>query len=308
MAELIDMSQVPVPDVIKPLDFESRFSDLKAQLVALYPESESVLELESEPLTKFLQLLAYRELHLVGQINDDTRGNMLASSVANDLEAIAARFNLTRLTITSADDTAEPPIAAVMESDDALRRRVQMAFDGLNTAGSIDGYIFFALSSNGLVADASAVSPEPCEMVLTILSHEANGVASNQLLGLVRQYFGVTADGLNTTATPSKVRPDGDHLTVQVAEVLNYQVNATLQIKAGPDAPSVLATAQQAISTYTQQRKLGRSKTLSGIYAALHQPGVSNVKLSSPVANINCSAAQFAYCTAINVSLEVIND
>lgn len=307
MAELIDMSQVPVPDVIKPLDFESRFSDLKAQLVALYPESESVLELESEPLTKFLQLLAYRELHLVGQINDDTRGNMLASSVGNDLEAIAARFNLTRLNITPADDTAEPPVAAVMESDDALRRRVQMAFDGLNTAGSIDGYIFFALGSNGLVADASAVSPEPCEMVLTILSHEANGVASTELLALVRQYFGVTADGLNTTATPSKVRPDGDLLTVQTAEVLNYQVSATLQIKDGPDAASVLATAQQAISTYTQLRKLGRAVTLSGIYAALHQPGVSNVNLTSPTANIECTAAQFAYCSAIDVSLEVIN-
>ncbi|MCF7694669.1 baseplate assembly protein, partial [Mycetohabitans sp. B2] len=61
----IDLSQLPAPDVIEPLDYETLFAQRKAQLIALYPLEEqadiaATLALESEPMVKLLQESAYR--------------------------------------------------------------------------------------------------------------------------------------------------------------------------------------------------------------------------------------------------------
>lgn len=179
-----------------------------------------------------------------------------------------------------------------------------MAFDGLNTAGSIDGYIFFALGADGRVADAKAVSPEPCEMVVTILSIEGNGTVSNDLLIKVRDVFGMSADGLSQSNTPSKVRPQGDRVTIQSAEIISYNVEAQLQILPGPDSQVVLAAANQALALYQkEQRRLGADITRSAIYKALHQSGVNNVNLISPSADITVLDHQAAYCTSVNISI-----
>ncbi|RBP72390.1 hypothetical protein DET47_1321, partial [Shewanella putrefaciens] len=37
MAELIDLSKVPVPDIIQPLSFEQRFAALKQLLIEIDP-------------------------------------------------------------------------------------------------------------------------------------------------------------------------------------------------------------------------------------------------------------------------------
>jgi phage-related baseplate assembly protein len=190
-----------------------------------------------------------------------------------------------------------------MEEDDALRRRTQMAFDGLNTAGSLDAYVFFALGSDGRVRDAAAYSPAPCEMVLTILSHEGDGTPGEALLGKVRDYFGLSADGLSQSPQPSKVRPQGDRLIVQGASIIAYQVSAELTIEPGPDAQIIIASAQAALDQYcTEQHRLGADITLSGLYQALHRPGVSDVKLLSPASSLSVDEQSAAWCSASTIT------
>lgn len=99
MAELIDLSKVPVPDIIQPLSFEQRFAALKQILISIDERYQDVLALESDPIAKLLQVFAYREMHLVAQINDATRGNILASSTGNDLIALGSRYDLAPLVI-----------------------------------------------------------------------------------------------------------------------------------------------------------------------------------------------------------------
>jgi phage-related baseplate assembly protein len=304
MAELIDLSKVPVPDIIQPLNFEQRFAELKQILIDIDERYRDVVALESDPITKLLQVFAYREMHLVAQINDATRGNILASSTGNNLIALGSSYDLAPLVIQAGDATAVPPIPTILEDETSFRRRVQMAFDGLNTAGSIDGYVFFALGADGRVADAKAISPEPCEMVVTVLSIEGDGAASDELITKVRATFGLTADGLSQSSTPTKVRPQGDRVTIQSAEIVSYSVEAQLQILPGPDALVVLAAANQALVIYqNEQRRLGAAHTRSGIYRALHQPGVSNVNLISPSIDITVLDHQAAFCTTNNVSI-----
>ena len=61
--------------------------------------------------------------------------------------------------------------------------------------------------------------------------------------------------------------------------------------------------ARAALEAYTNgQHRLGLDVTLSGIYAALHQPGVQRVDLASPTANLVVNRQSASYCTAINLT------
>ncbi|MGD7186286.1 baseplate assembly protein, partial [Ralstonia pseudosolanacearum] len=110
----IDLSQLPAPAVVETLDYEAILAERKDYFVSLYPADQrdavrATLELESEPITKLLQENAYRELVWRQRVNDAARGVMLAFAEGEDLEQIAANFNVQRLTITPADDTTVPP-------------------------------------------------------------------------------------------------------------------------------------------------------------------------------------------------------
>ncbi|MFK3717039.1 baseplate assembly protein, partial [Escherichia coli] len=67
---VIDLSQLPAPQIVDVPDFETLLAERKAEFVALHPKDEQeavirTLELESEPSTKSLQEDAY--LHLISR-------------------------------------------------------------------------------------------------------------------------------------------------------------------------------------------------------------------------------------------------
>ncbi|MDT3721414.1 baseplate J/gp47 family protein [Pseudomonas oryzihabitans] len=294
----IDLSQLPAPSVVEPLDFESLLQARKERLVSLWPAAEQAtlrarLALESEPLTKLLEENTYRELLLRQRVNEAAQGTMLAKARGSDLEQIAAGVNLTRLVVTPANPSAVPPTAAVLETDDALRERVQMAWEGLSVAGPRNAYILHARNASGQVADASATSPSPAVVTVTVQSLDGDGSASAELLSTVSQ-------ALND----EDVRPVGDRLIVQSAQILTYQVKAVLHLaNTGAEGEVILATARQQLAAYVnQRRRLGVRVSRSGIDAALHVAGVAWVELQD-WQDLTPTEAQAAYCTATSVTL-----
>lgn len=294
MASLIDLSQLPPPDVVESLDFETLFAGRKARLIELHPPEQrdavaAVLELESEPLTKALQENAYRELVLRQRINEAAQAVMLAYAKGNDLEHVAALFQLQRLVVKPADPVTGTP--AVMEDDGDLRMRVQLAPQSFSVAGPEGAYRSHALNSDGRVLDASATSPRPCEVLVTVLSREGDGTAPPDLL-----------DRVAASLRADDVRPLTDLVTVRGAEILRYQVDATIYTFPGPDSGVVLQLALKRLAVYVEAcHRLGREVTLSGVYAALHVEGVERVELRSPTANITADATQAPYCTAADI-------
>jgi phage-related baseplate assembly protein len=64
----------------------------------------------------------------------------------------------------------------------------------------------------------------------------------------------------------------------------------------------VIEAANAAVSAFVEDNhRLGRDITLSGLYAALHQPGVQNVALASPAADLVVSTSKAAFCTGVSV-------
>lgn len=286
----INLAQVAPPDVIEPLDFEQILAVMLADLLERAPELDA--QIESEPFMKVLEVCAYRELQLRARINDAARAVMLPYSAGADLDNLGSLFGVERLLISPAVPTAVPPIAAVYESDSDFRYRIQLSLEGLSTAGPEGAYIFHALSADGQVLDASATSPSPGQVLITVLSRSGTGVPDAALLSTVL-----------TKLSDESVRPLTDYVQVQAAAIVQYQVTATLYFYAGPDREVIMANARAALDAYTNgQHRLGLDVTLSGIYAALHQPGVQRVDLASPTANLVVNRQSASYCTAINLT------
>lgn len=293
---VIDLSQLPAPQIVEVPDFETLLTERKAALIALYPADQQdaitrTLALESEPITKLLQESVYRELLLRQRLNEAAQAVMVAYSLTSDLDQLAANYNVQRLTITPADNTTTPPTAAVMETDDDLRLRIPAAFEGLSVAGPTAAYEFHAKSTDGRVADASAISPNPAEVVVTILSREGDGSANRELLALV-----------DKALNDESVRPVADRLTVKSAQIIPYQIDATLYFYPGPEAEPIMSAAKQSLQTYiNSQTRLGRDIRLSAIYAALHVEGVQRVELAAPLADVVLDKTQAASCTGWTV-------
>ncbi|CAI2449406.1 baseplate assembly protein [Serratia proteamaculans] len=294
----IDLSQLPRPNVIEALDFETLFSERKEQLISLYPEEEReavrrTLSFESEPIVKILQESAYREVLLRQRVNEAAQAVMVAYAIGTDLEQLGANNNTPRLTIVQADAEAIPPVEEVKESDADYRQRIPAAFEGMSVAGPTGAYEFHAQSADGKVADASAISPAPAEVTISVLSRDGDGTASPELLATV-------SAALNDEA----VRPVADRLTVQSAQIVNYQIDATLYVYPGPAIEPIMADAELRLKSYiNEQRRLGRDIRLSAIYAALHTQGVQRVELAAPLADVVLDRTQAANCTDYRIRI-----
>ncbi|WP_213993917.1 baseplate assembly protein [Sodalis sp. dw_96] len=294
----IDLSQLPAPQVVEALDYEVLLAERKATLISLYPteQQEAVartLALESEPMVKLLQENAYRELILRQRINEAAQAVMVAYANGPDLDQMAANFKVSRLLVQPADMLAVPPVAALYESDTDLRLRTPQAFEGLSVAGPTGAYEYHARSADGRVADASAISPSPACVTISILSREGDGRASNDLLAVVE-----------TALNDEDVRPVADRVTVQSAKIIPYRIDAKLYLFPGPEAGPVRDAAEKRLTAFiTEKSRLGRNIRLSALNAALHVEGVERVEISLPQEDVVLDKTQAAYCEGYQITL-----
>jgi phage-related baseplate assembly protein len=290
----IDLSLLPAPSIVEVLSFEAIYAERKAALVAHFPANQQdaiarALEIESEPMAKLLQENAYRELIWRQRVNDGARALMLAFASGTDLDQLAANVNLTRL-VKVQQLNADTTVTTV-ETDALLRERIQLAFEGLSVAGPRNAYVKHARDADARVADISAISPEPCEVVVTVLSNVGDGVAGDELLAVV-----------HAALSDEDVRPLGDRLSVRSADIVHFAIRATLYLDAHPEAEPILQSAGERAAAYAnERRRLGRDVNRSAIIAALHAEGVKKVVLHEPADDIAVADVQAAFCNGIDV-------
>lgn len=288
---VVNLSQLPAPNVVESLDFETILAAMIADLQERDPTFTALVE--SDPAYKVLEVCAYRELLMRQRVNEAAKAIMLAYATGADLDQLGANVGVQRQVITPADDTTVPPTPAVMESDDDFRARIQLSPEGYTTAGSEGSYVFHGLGADADVKDIQAISPEPGKVTVYVLSRTGDGTAPQETISAVA-----------ATLNGETIRPMTDEVTVLSANIVNYTVTAELTLFPGPDATVVLQSAIDAVTAFLEsQRRIGYDVTLSGLYRALHQPGVQNVNLTSPTASLVLGDGQASYCTAINVTV-----
>ena len=271
----IDLSALPAPEVIAQPTFEARLAAKLAQLVAQAPEFTALVE--SDPAMKLLEADSYDEMILAQAFADAARGLLLAYATGPRLDHLAALFAVERLD---------------GETDTALRQRVQLAPHSFSVAGPELAYVYWARSADPDVADATAVSPTPGQVVVTVLSASGDGVPASGVLDAV------------TELLTGPVRPLTDEVIVQPATLVPFAIEAQLTVFAGPDQALLLQTALDSLNAHlAAARKLGRDVTRSALIAALHVANVQKVELLSPVADIAIDPSEIASVTVTNVTI-----
>lgn len=295
----VDFNLLPKPNFVDEVDYEQILAERKEYLISLFPEEEQAtvriqLSRESDPLHKYLQENAYREMILRNRTNQKALATLLAFAKGSDLDVWGANFDVSRLIISSANNTVTPPTPAVYEGDEDFRYRIQKKLDALSTAGPESSYEYHTLSADGRVADVKCSSPAPAHALLTILQRDTeNNASTEELNNIVKNY--VSAE---------KKRPTGDRVIVQSAEIINYEIEAVLVTKNVPETDPVLVAAQANALAYTKEpKRIGKGVFFSDLYSILKVSGVERVELISPSAEIHLTSFQAASCSGIRVSV-----
>jgi phage-related baseplate assembly protein len=291
---IVDLSTLSAPDVLESVDFEDIYTEQLGVFTGLMGDGFTA-PLESDPAVKLLEVGAYRKMGNRARVNDAAKALMLPYAKGTDLEQLAARVNLERLVVQEEDTTTVPPTPRVMEEDDALRERIQLRFEGLTTAGPRQSYILHARNASALVADATAESPSPATVVLTILGLQGDGSVGQELL-----------DSVQAHVSDDDVRPLGDRLIVKGAQILPYSIKAILHPDGtGAESEVMLTEARKRLKAWINpRRRLGIEVARSAVDAQLHLAGVRRVELVG-WQDLTPSKEQAAYCTGYDVQLGV---
>lgn len=277
----VDLSSLPPPKVIEELDFESILEELLVEFKKRNPTYDAMVE--SDPVMSILEIAAYREMLLRQRINEAAKANMLAYATGTDLDNIAAFYGIERL-----ED----------EDDDRLRYRTQLGLEALTTAGCEKAYLFHALSADPRIQSASVYSPLPGRVVISVLSNDEDGVADDELLATVRNFV-----------SSEEKRPLTDYVTVQNAELVEYEIDAKVHVYFGPSTSITEKECRDALDEYIKGHDtIGNTVALSGIFDALHTVGVRKVELITPKTDIDANKQQAPRCTNVNLEFIITND
>lgn len=283
----VNLSQLPAPAVIELIDHDAMFNEMLARLRALDPTFDALVP--SDPAYKILEVVTWFRVLDRQRVNDAAREVMLAYATGSNLDHLGAIFGVARQVLDEGDPGRG--VARVPETDEDFRRRIQLGPEGFSVAGPEGAYIFHTLSADPRVLDASATSPEPGEVLISVLSRDGDGTADAALLAQVERKLNA-----------EDVRPLTDHVRVQSAQVVAYQVDATLFTFAGPDSDVVLEQARTRLQRYvSESHRLGRDITRSALFAALHAEGVQRVELIAPATDLVMDRTEASYCSAVRI-------
>lgn len=280
----LNLADIPPPDAVEMLEFErillTYVTDTKTRL----PELEKAITLQQSPANVILQSQAYGDMLVRARINAAVRAVLLATSSGADLDNIGAMFGVVR--IVQGD---------YRESDSDLRRRIQLAPEAWAAAGPPGAYLFHTLSAQPGVEEAAVYNHtsglvSPGEVLVVVMTR--NGFVQREVI-----------DAVQLRLNHQDVKPLTDAVSVIPAKRHLWDLDATLNIRVGPDRSLVVAEARKRVEAYLKtRRKIGQKIPLSGIMQALHFGPVMSVSLSEPTTDVQPGLTEYADVTTIQLT------
>lgn len=324
------LNQLAEPEIVTVESFETLLAEFKADLLAYVaardPEKaarlEQTLDNDSELLSMMLEAFALRLQSHERKYNARIKQMLAWWAEGTNLDARAADMGLARRVVDEGDPAAFPPVQAELEDDDDLRLRYFLAPHapaagsrlqyrreamtlGERAAVTVEApsagtlvvtYVFADDGYAAQVKDANGRQSAPGAVTVTVLGREGDGTPSAELLAAVQEHF-----------ARDDVRPETDLVTVQAAEIVDYQISAVIYIGQGPDAKLAKAAAESALAAYAAARHaLGAYVDPSRIAYELHAAGAERLELLSPAAAVECLAHQAPYCSSIAVEVRTL--
>ncbi|WP_186473980.1 baseplate assembly protein [Psychrobacter sp. KCTC 72983] len=307
----INLQGLPPPNLIKPIAPEVELAEIRAEFAAKFPQNHPIheaLALESEPVNKILEVLAYRYSLKVSEINRTARSLMLAYANGADLDHIGVTYyRVQRKVLQFENLTTNPVTPEILEDDTAYRDRLALSVEAETKAGSAGAYLFHALSASSEVFNATVHSPAPTEVDIYL-----SGQIDGDVLEQANKTVGVSQAAINdvaATLTADDVRPLTDLVRVHGATAKAYQIEAVIYIKAGISPQLILDQGLAALRAYLRSEfKPGRRIATSRIIGALDVNGVSRIELVNPASDVLVNISQVAHCTSFDIKAVSSND
>lgn len=278
----IDLSQLPKPAVVEVLDAEAymaRYRERLKERLAARGFDWDMEAIEQDAGTAAAETTGFREMILRGRINDAATSVMLAYATGTDLDQIAARYGVQRME---------------GETDAMFRTRVQLAPEALTVAGSAGAYAFHARSASTQIVDVAVFSPSPGRVDVLPLIASDDGIPSDGLIELVRR--AVTAENR---------KPLTDYVVVRKPAPRPFSVAARLVVGDGPDPALIRGNAMTSLDLYlASRRRIGAAIYTAGLLAALKVPGVENVILDAPLADVMTASDEIATLASVDVKAQ----
>ncbi|KRR21709.1 baseplate J/gp47 family protein [Bradyrhizobium retamae] len=256
------LPNLPLPVIEREPEFQILFDARLTQMRGLLETAGldwDTWMLRSDPINNVCRHAAYGDLLYVTSLNDTFRATLIDFGQGADLIAQASDWNLER---------------AEGETIDDLRRRLRERKKG--QGGFTDNwYKRFAFEAAPLlVADVGVAGDSKGGVKVSILSAEANGVASPELLATV-----------NAALNQPTVLGDNDHIEVVPAVIRVVNVEADVWLL--PEAPAnELTSAEARLKTeFAAARRLGWDFTADFVIAALRTSGVRRIVMLTPAAD-----------------------
>lgn len=255
---MTELTTLPEPEVVQILSAEDLLSQAKAKFIELAPDLADRVALESEPVTKLLEVIVYCVLVSLARINDVAKANLLAFASGADLDHLGAFYDLPRIP---------------GEDDSRFRTRIQLRIMSLAGGGTSEYYREKAMTADLGVVDVAVLTPGTGSVDLALWLSPGTD-AGTAIAHVSAALNGETAKII------------GVPVSVRVA--VQKSIEITARIYREPTAPLNLAeTAEQRLrSALNDHAMLGRNVARSWIDAILHFSGVARVELTSPPADI----------------------
>ena len=307
----INLQGLPPPNLLAPINPEAELLEIRAEFAAKFPANHPIhtaLALESEPVNKILEVLAYRYTLKVSEINRTARSLMLAYATNADLDHIGVTYYRVQRKVLQAEDlTTNPVTPQILEDDTSYRDRLALSVEAETKAGSAGSYLFHALSASPEVFNATVHSPAPTE-VDVYLSGQIEGDVLEQSNRTVGVEPSAVADVYAALAADD-VRPLTDLVRVHSATAKAFRINAVVYVKAGISPQLILDQGVQNLRIYLRSVfKPGQRIATSRIIGALDVSGISRIDLIEPVSDMLVDVSQVAHCINSNITAVSSND
>lgn len=278
-----------------------------------------VTELQTSPLMiATARGGGYEEVHYRKAINEAIEKLSLATANDGDLDHIGATYyGISR----QLDQNGEPV------DNERQRDITHLAPEAFSTAGPLGAYVFHALELDGIndIADAWAYAEEDEAVYSNILHADAYSegqrrtpfenreagkkVLAPEVLAVIvpsvdyGQADAALMSRVYKALTSREVRPLGDNVRVELAEIIDYEVEMEIIYAPGADPEPLIAEATKKLEEYTaQRRRVGVTAQRVSIGGAGNVTDVEHINLISPTEDVGGGSKQAPNCTSITVT------
>lgn len=287
---ILNPDALPVFAVLEKLDSEAILRARMARLKEVWTDHDppegaayDVEGLEFDPIKIVEEADTYFELLLRDRVNAAAKSVTLAYATDGDLDVIASRY-----------PGGVPRLEG--EDDDRYRRRIWLSPAILGPHGMEESYVFWALTADKTLRDATATTIEGTGHVyVTLMNAGPDPRPTSVQISNVRNYI---SDHGRKALT--------DILSVLAPRVIEVKFVIEVWLYSGPDANVTLTALRQSLEALVDRTAwLGVPLTRMAIAQACGNViQVQNVNIVEPAADIAVDLRSVVRVTDINLELK----